>query len=214
MIITKKDLILLYQIEVHCEKCIRACVYADVVIGSTDNMWTFTQNCYSESAILHWCKVFGSYKEPTHYTHFFKGKCFSLLDGSHLTEDHVRKRIHLAANMKADEYDLFWKNLKKGRDQYFVHNDFGVLSRPTFPDTGILKAVALEMRDVIHDVVSNEESADAETLKLFRNLVQWNRNRKYLQELASDCARFKSLLVTEAEAEPVNSADPKGRAAD
>src|SRR5208283_1660157 len=97
--ITTQDLTLLYQIEVHCELCIRACVYARALSGSKRPMWVFTHNCFAEAAILHWCKVFGSRKEPTHYSHFFQGKCFSMPDCSKLTCDDVGKRLCAAAKM-------------------------------------------------------------------------------------------------------------------
>jgi len=207
MIITAQDLKLLYQIEVHCEKCIRACVYADVASGSSVNMWAFTQNCFAEAAILHWCKVFGSRKEPTHYTLFFKGKCIPMPDGSRLTVDEVRVRLCSAAKMTADEYLKFWKNLKKGRDKYFVHNEFSMPKRGNFPDLEVLKRVALEMRNLIHDVVSHEESEDGEKHKHFRELVEWHRNSKYLQDLESDCARFKSVMETNTTAKPPGAGD-------
>lgn len=196
MIITTHDLNLLYQIEVHCEKCIRACVYADAVGGTDDNMWAFTQNCFAEASILHWCRVFGSRGEPTHFTHFFGGKCFGKQDGSRLTLENVRVRLYRAAHMSEADYLAFWKNVKKGRDKYFVHDEFSVAHRGQFPDLDVFKRTALEMREVIHEVVSQEQSEDPNKHKRFCELVQWHRNSKYLQDLKDDARRFKNLMTS------------------
>jgi len=200
--LTAKDLTLLNQIEMHCEKCIRACVYAKAVNCSSVNMWAFTQNCFAEAAILHWCKVFGSNNEPTHYTKYFKDNCISMPDGSKLTMDLVRSRLYSAANMTEDEYNKFWKNLKKGRDQYFVHNEFSIPKRGKFPDLDVLKRVAVEMRNVIYDVVSHEKSEDLERHRSFQAFLFVNQNNKYLQDLKSDCAQFKSMMKTNTRTEP------------
>ena len=193
MIITAQDLDLLYQIEVHSEKCIRACLYAEATSGTDNKMWAFTQNCFVESAILHWVKIFGSRKEPTHYTQFFNGKCFSMADGTYLTVELVRGRFCNSAGMSEDEYLSFWKNLKKGRDQYFVHNEFTASSSAQSPDLDLLKKMPLEMRSIIYEVISQEDSEDKEKYKLFKELVQWNKNSKYLMDLNNDCGRFKQI---------------------
>ena len=194
--ITRKDLDLLYQIEVHCEKCIRSCCYFYAVSGCSVKMWKFTQNCFGESAILHWCRVFGARKEPTHFARFFEGRVIPMKDGSRLTLDLVRQRVCKAAKMTADEYARFWKNVKNGRDKYLVHTDIDRPVHATFPNPDVLKAVALAMRDIIHDVVLREESEDSEKLKLFRDHMLWNGNKTYLKDLESDAARFKSMTET------------------
>lgn len=200
--LTTKDLTLLNQIEIHCEKCIRACVYAEAVNGGSINMWAFSQNCFAEAAILHWCKVFGSNYEPTHYSKYFKDNCISMPDGSKLTIDLVRSRLYSAANMTEDEYKIFWKNLKIGRDKYFVHNEFSIQMRGKFPDTDVLKRVAIEMRDVIYDVVSNMKSEDPERHRRFQAFLFVNQNNKYLQDLESDRAQFKSMMKANTGTEP------------
>lgn len=199
--LTAKDLTLLNQIEMHCEKCIRACVYAEAVNGSSVNMWAFTQNCFAEAAILHWCKVFSSNNEPTHYTKYFKDNCISMSDGSKLTMDLVRSRLYSAANMTEVEYNKFWENLKIGRDKYFVHNEFSIQMRGKFPDMDVLKRVAIEMRNVIYDVVSNMKSEDPERHRRFQAFLFVNQNNKYLQDLESDCAQFKSMMKTDIRTE-------------
>ena len=197
MIITAADLSLLCQIELNCKKCIRACLYFDAVSGSDDNMWAFAQNCFGESAILHWSKSFASWKEPTHFTRFFAGKSFKMPDGLTLTLEIVRSRLYAAAMMSADEYFACWKNLKRGRDKYFVHSDFSTAGRLHFPGLDVLRRVALEMRNMIHDVIVNAESEDVERHKTFKDLVQWNRNDKYLRDIEEDCQRLKRMMKPE-----------------
>jgi hypothetical protein len=165
-------------------------------------MWTFTQNCFAEASILHWCRVFGSRNEPTHYSRFFDGKCFPVPDGSLLTLDGLRVRLYRAAKMSEENYLRFWNNLKKGRDKYFVHDEFTATNRGQFPDLDVLKSTSLEMRDVIHDVVSNEESEDPEMHKLFRERVQWHRNQEYLRDLENDAHSLKRVTMDGKEPEP------------
>lgn len=187
---TLKELKLLWQIELHCERCIRACAYFFAVSGSNSgNLWSFTQNCYAEAAIIHWCKIFGSHtSEPTHFKNFFEGRCFYAGDGAAIDLNSVRKRLRDACGLDEDQYSAFWKEVKDGRDSFFVHNEFSKENRPTFPDLDILQKTCLEMREVIHDVLSPDNCLDDSIFfQNFLSLVQWNRNQKYLQDLESDC---------------------------
>lgn len=203
--ITAQGLTLLIQIEMHCERCIRACVYAEAVNGSSVDMWAFTQNCFAEAAILHWCKVFGSYEEPTHYTNIFKDDCISMPAGSQLTIELVRARLHTATNMTEDEYTEFWKNLKMGRDKYFVHNDFSEQFRGKFPDLDMLKRGAMEMREVIYDVVCSEKSEDSERHGRLQAYLFKNQNLNFLKVLKADCDQFKSMMITNMRTEPTDT---------
>ena len=134
MTVSAFDFDLLFQIEIHAEKCIRAVMYSQAVSGTGVNIWAFTQNCFAESAILHWCKIFGSRNEPTHYTRIFNDKCFEMADGTQLTDALARSRVCKSAGISEDEYLSIWKNIKKGRDKFFVHNEFTERSRPKLPD--------------------------------------------------------------------------------
>jgi len=117
-------------------------------------------------------------------------------DGSRLCLDGVRLRLRAAAKLTNDQYSDFWRNLKNGRDQYFARNEFALPLRPKFPDLDALAATSLEMRDIVHDVVCEQESDDHDFQKSFRELVQGARNRNYLRELEADCAYFKSAIET------------------
>jgi hypothetical protein len=57
------------------------------------------------------------------------------------------------------------------------------------------------MRDVIHEVVSQEQAEDPQMNKRFRELVQWHRNPKYLRDLDEDARRFKQLMAKTEDAE-------------
>ena len=61
--------------------------------------------------------------------------------------------------------------------------------------------MAFEIRDIIHDIISQVDSEDLEFHKNFKDLVQWNRNRKYLKNLQNDCDNFRKAIniVTDAE---------------
>jgi hypothetical protein len=157
-------------------------------------MWAFTQNCFAEAAILHWCRVFGSKNEPTHFTQFFEGKSFLGSEESLVTLEFVRERLFRAAGMSESDYLGFWENIKQARDKYFVHTEFTSTQPSEFPDLNVLKRTGLEMRDIICEVVSNAQSKDFEMLKHFEDLVQWNTNRKYIGDLEADSLKIKKLI--------------------
>jgi hypothetical protein len=188
--VTLQELNLLWQIESHCERCIRACVYSFAVSGSNSkNLWSFTQNCYAEAAIIHWCKIFGSHSsEPTHFKVFFEKKCIPSSDGTTIDMNSVRNRLRDACGFNEDHYKAFWQDVKDGRDTFFVHNEFSKENRPSFPDLSILQKTCLEMREIIFEVLSSDNSLeDSDFYKNFLDLAQWNRNPKYLRELEQDC---------------------------
>ena len=187
---TLKELKLLWQIELHCERCIRACTYFFAVSGSnSSNLWSFTQNCYAEAAIIHWCKIFGSRtSEPTHFNNFFENKCFYAGNGAAIDLNSARKRLRDACGLDEDQYSAFWKGVKDGRDSFFVHNEFSKEDRSSFPDLNVLQQTCLEMREIIYAVLSSDNcSEDSEFFQNFLDLVQRNRNQKYLRDLEQDC---------------------------
>lgn len=197
MTICAHQLDLLFQIEVHAQRCIRAVLYSYAVSGTGVNMWAFTQNCFAESAILHWCKIFGSNNEPTHYTRFFNNESFELPDGTELSADVVKDRFCRSAGISVTEYRSIWENIKKGRDKFFVHNEFTTKDKLEFPDLLLLKKMALEIRDIVHEIISQEDLMDEEFHKNFKDLVQSNRNSRYLNKLQSDCdLLIKAISIT------------------
>jgi hypothetical protein len=185
---------LLFQIEIHAERCIRAVMYAHAVSKTDVNMWAFTQNCFAESAIIHWCKIFGSRNEPTHYTKFFNNEFFNLSDGTRLTANSILARFCKSAGISESEYLSIWDKIKAGRDKFFVHNDFTESSRPELPDLDFLKSMALELRDIIHDIIPQVDADDKEFYTNFKNYVQWNTNKKYLNDLQKDFDLFRKAI--------------------
>jgi len=194
---TLHELKLLWQIESHCERRIRACAYFFAVSGSNSkNLWSFTQNCYAEAAIIRWCKIFGSHSsEPTHFKVFFETKSIPLSDGTIIDMNSVRKRLRDACGLNVDQYKAFWKDVKDGRDTFFVHNEFSNENRPSFPDLNILQKTCLEMREIIFVVLSSDNcSEDSDFFKNFLDLVQWNRNPKYLRDIEQDCMVLSKVI--------------------
>jgi len=193
---TLKDLNLLWQIELHCERCIRACAYFFAVSGSnSSNLLSFTQNCYAEAAIIHWCKIFGSHSsEPTHFKFFFENKYIQLDGGTSIDLNSVRQRLCDACGLDENQYKAFWTNVKDGRDTFFVHNEFSKENQLSFPDLNLLQKTCLEMREIIFAVLSSDDcSEDPEFYKNFLDLAQWHRNSKYLRDLERDCSELNKM---------------------
>jgi hypothetical protein len=84
--------------------------------------------------------------------------------------------------------------MKNARDKYFVHTEFTSNHPAKFPDIKILKLTGLEMRDIICEVILKAKSAETEMLTRFKNLVLWNSNKKYLQDLKSDADNLKGKV--------------------
>jgi hypothetical protein len=63
--------------------------------------------------------------------------------------------------------------------------------------------MALEIRDIIHDIVSQVDSKGEEFHSNFKDLVQWNRNLKYLKNLKDDCDDFRKAISIMTDAERI-----------
>lgn len=102
--------------------------------------WQFTQNCYVESATLHWTKVFGSYNEKTHFKKLFDGNdSFNLI----MTHDKFKKLLLINLKMNIDEYQKFWKEVMQARNNRFAHNDYEYPVSILMFDVDILQEVCI-----------------------------------------------------------------------
>ncbi len=203
----EKDLEHLWQIEVHCQMCIEAIAYFFASSGKdSNNLWAFTHNCYAETAIIHWCKIFGSHNsEPTHFKFFFENRCFHLDNEKVITIESVRERLRNSCNLNDNQYNVFWKKVKGVRDTFFVHNEFSKQHQPSLPDLNILKKTCLEMREIIYSVLSVEDCPEApDFFKDFWDLVQWNKNPKYLKDLKFDCKTLEQAITSSKKTEQIN----------
>ncbi len=166
--LTHDQLLLLWNIDVLCQRCVRLAHYFDVVSGAKKSVWKFTQNSYGELCVIYWCKVFGGKREPSHYTRLF-------LAGSlaGVTEACARQRLHNSAGLSAAKYDAFWKEVKTARDKYMVHNEFNTTERVVFPDLEMMAKVCHEMREVVREIITNTKAANHGDQDLHRNIEEF-----------------------------------------
>lgn len=96
--------------------------------GTSNHIWFIhTVNAYYDLAISNWCKIFGSYSEPTHYnklieTQALKAKLLEVelvLTGA----DQLRAYILDNAGLKPDEYSAYHELTKDYRNRNLVHRE-------------------------------------------------------------------------------------------
>lgn len=179
--LTKAQLDGLWSIEVACQRSIRAAKYFDAVQDAENTVWSFTQNCYGAVCIIHWCQIFGSQREPTHYSKLFA-------DGmvAQMTREIVKERLRTSIGMNKSQYCSFWKSVTDARNKFFVHYEFGAKDRPIFPDIDQLLKTCLEMRDIVREILDQESSQEQNQLDEFRRLTSHDSNASYLSEILGD----------------------------
>ncbi len=181
IMITRNQLDLLWNIEISCRRCIRASHCFDTASGTNRNLWAFTQNCYGGICVIHWCQVFGAWSEPTHYSKLFADSTITCI-----SKDRVAARLRSSVSMTVEQYEKFWNDVKATRDKYLVHNQFDSADRPLFPDLDLMMAICTEMRDIICEIITAEQSEDERYRGDIEHFLSHNTNDKFLQEIRQD----------------------------
>lgn len=187
--LTKLQLKRLWIINTLCLKCIRAAHYFVPVSCSNDRLWSFTQNCYGEVCVVQWCKLFGNSSEKTHYSQLFKG-----LGGHPMCKAQATNRICKAAEMDEQQYSDFGKDVKRARDKYFAHSDFTEDDPIIFPNPERLKETCLELRRILYEIVTAQESADPKYQKDIQRDMERVTNDAFLRLVLEDAQKLKSLV--------------------
>ncbi len=188
--LTRTQLDLLWNIEVACQRCIRASHCFDAASGTNSNLWAFTQNCYGGICVIHWCQVFGNRSEPTHYSHVFENGTVTTV-----SRDQASARLCGSVEMDEDAYQIFWQAAKDARDKFFVHNEFSSSDRPVFPDLGLLAKVSMEMRNIIREIITAEQSQDQKYQGDFEHFVSHYTNDKFLTEIKSELPLLEKAVL-------------------
>lgn len=151
------------------QNSVRAIEYANTVQGNTADQWKFTRNCYIESAIINWWKIFGSCSESTNYTRFFgENTKLSTTTIPSLTSNDVLIRLINSVGLNEDDYNEFHVEVKKARNKFFAH--FDLTKTVILPDIEKMKLVCLEMRNILKEVVKTEKleaSCDQEKQQMY-----------------------------------------------
>jgi len=165
MILTKKQLDLIWNIEILCRRCVRGAYYFNALPQKSKNRrWAYTHNSFGGISIIYWCQVFGSNSEPTHYS--------NLLDKNNcpITKDEISRRLCSSIKMNKAEYKTFWQGIKDARDCFFVHNEFNAKDKPKLPNLTLMSKVCLEMRVILLEVL---KSCSAEDEKFRKDILHW-----------------------------------------
>lgn len=94
----------------------------------SSNVWyTYTVNAYYDSAIFNWCKLFGSYSEPTHYYQLLSTpllKEMLVKVNINLTDrTHLKRFILNNCSLSIIQFDKYHKLVKDYRDKNLIHRE-------------------------------------------------------------------------------------------
>lgn len=82
-------------------------IYCDSL---NQNFWIYSFNNFFDMSVLEWCKVFGSRREPTHWTTVVSD------------EDMFRSDMLTELNLTDDEWESYWIEMKDYRDISVAHH--------------------------------------------------------------------------------------------
>ena len=88
--------------------------------------------------------------------------------------------------MNEQQYDSLWKDIKKARDKFFVHYDIDTSDFPVFPYLDKLVNICLEMRDIILQIITSENSHDQEFQEKIKHFVSYYTNDSFLSEIEGE----------------------------
>jgi hypothetical protein len=185
---------LLWNIEIGCRRCIRSASYFKTVSGTNLNLWAFTQNCFGGICVIHWCQIFGSRSEPTHYS-----KLFDDVAGVPFSKDKISDRLRNSVEMTEIEYQKFWEEVKRARDGFLVHNEFGTADRPVFPDLDCIVSICLEMRNIILEIVNACQSEDPKYQQDIKHFMTHYTNDTFLSEIKKDLPKLSNAVLMKKE---------------
>jgi hypothetical protein len=87
------------------------------------SFYQYTRNAYYDEIILTWCKLFGSYGEPTHYTSILKFngiiKALNIVKNGLSDQENLKKKVTAGV----DSYDQYHHDTKDYRDRYLIHRE-------------------------------------------------------------------------------------------
>lgn len=89
----------------------------------------FTRNAYYDEAVLRWCMLFGSCREPTHYLNLLDTESIkSILEKLNLdSKSKLREYVLRKMRISLDDYKVYHEGVKSYRDRNLVHREFSPL---------------------------------------------------------------------------------------
>ena len=157
--ITAKGIKWIWATEHIMQNCLRSIEYANAVEDLEIEQWIFTRNCYIETIIINWWKIFGTCNESTNYTKFFgenQKLCSTTIPN--LTSCKVLIRIINSTGLSEERYNTFHTITKKARNKFFAHYDLTKIVE--VPDIEQMKSTCLEMRNILKEVVQTQKLDD------------------------------------------------------
>lgn len=187
--LTQDQIELIWQMDTICHRCIRAGEYFKALTCNTENLWSFTQNCYGEIAALLWCQLFHRYKEPTHYSQLFKPTSSKPIEAGY-SKEKVKDRLLKKINLNGQEYGSFGNDIIYFRNKYVAHREYTAKSLK-FPDLDKVIQMCEEMREILREFVNllakGSGDSDLRDLKAF---LDQNNNNELLAQLKREASHL------------------------
>lgn len=102
-----------------------------IAVEPKQTFWIMTLNLMIDSAVIEWCKVFGSWDEQTHWTRALRKE----------DHDQVRTDLHFALGLNSKGWEAYRETIVEYRNQLIAHHDLDatVAAHPRF-DLGLIAA--------------------------------------------------------------------------
>lgn len=91
------------------------------------NWYILTVNAYYDLAISNWCKLFGSYSEPTHYYHLLgihalKTKLIEI-NINPPNKEQLKSNLLILSKLSINDFDQYHQLTKDYRDKNLIHRE-------------------------------------------------------------------------------------------
>ena len=143
--------------------CMRSIIYFRYLgeLGNKAEALTYTKDVLAEHAIINWTKLFGAYKEDTHW------KKLAEHPEAKIARPFGKDSILGAVNMSEDEWKAYHNKMLVARNEFFAHFDMKSMTL-NFPAFSPALAVTLCYREWLSELV---DTAIARGLKVANKAV-------------------------------------------
>jgi hypothetical protein len=113
--------------------------------GLQNEFWTMTTDAHLIRATMHWCMVFGSDSNPTHWKRL-------VMQSERLAKS-FRAGLFETTGLDRKYWQQYWKSMTKFRDKYAAHRELKEFADPV-PNFDTALAVACHYDRWVRNIIS------------------------------------------------------------
>lgn len=110
--------------------------------------WIYTKDVFAEHVIVSWAKVFGTYREQTHWS-----KLSAISEITTITKPFETENILSAVDMNIDEWNSYHSKMLTARNEFFAHFDMRSMTL-RFPELEPALGAALAYRAWLSELLN------------------------------------------------------------